>query len=83
MPFRDAHVLVGGLVRDSLERRVPLAELVAAHPALGDDALVLLEPGVAVTGRRTRGGAGPEAVAAQLGRFRARVDAAADRIKRW
>ena len=83
MPFRDAHVLVGGLVRDSLERRVPLAELVAAHPALGDDALVLLEPGVAVTGRRTRGGAGPEAVAAQLGRFRARVDADADRIKRW
>ena len=26
------------LVRDSLERHVPLAELVAAHPALGDEA---------------------------------------------
>ena len=43
------------LVRDSIERRVPLAELVAAHPDLGDEALELLEPGVAVT-RRTHAG---------------------------
>src|SRR5690606_18491454 len=27
MPFREAHALVGGLVRDSLERKVPLVEL--------------------------------------------------------
>ena len=33
MPFRQAHSVVGGLVRDSLERHVPLAELVEAHPA--------------------------------------------------
>ena len=32
-PFREAHAIVGALVRDSLERRVPLADLVAAHPA--------------------------------------------------
>ena len=32
-PFREAHAIVGGLVRDSLERHVPLADLVAAHPA--------------------------------------------------
>ena len=31
-PFRDAHAIVGGLVRDSIERHVPLAELVAAAP---------------------------------------------------
>ena len=37
MPFRQAHAVVGGLVRDSLERHVPLAELVEAHPALGAD----------------------------------------------
>ena len=59
MPFRQAHALVGGLVRESLERHVPLVELVAAHPDLGDAALELLEPGVAVTRRRTPGGAGP------------------------
>ena len=52
MPFRDAHGLVGGLVRDSLARNVDLAELVAAHPSLGVEAAGLLAPGVAVS-RRT------------------------------
>ncbi len=68
-PFRQAHHVVAGLVRDSLERHVPLAELVEAHPALGTDALFLLEPGVAVTRRTTAGGAGPGPVADQLKRF--------------
>ncbi|MDE3087707.1 MAG: argininosuccinate lyase, partial [Acidobacteriota bacterium] len=53
MPFRQAHGVVGGLVRDSVERGVPLAELVQSHPSLGTEALVLLEPGVAVTRRTT------------------------------
>jgi argininosuccinate lyase len=79
-PFREAHAIVGSVVRDSLERRVPLNELVAAHPDLGDEALGLLEPGVSVTRRTTRGGAGPAAVAAQLDRFRARLEADAARI---
>ena len=35
MPFREAHALVGSLVRDSIERHVPLVELVEAHPDLG------------------------------------------------
>ncbi|HET6963714.1 MAG TPA: argininosuccinate lyase [Acidimicrobiales bacterium] len=71
MPFREAHGVVGGLVRDALERHVPLAELVEAHPALGTEAVGLLEPGVAVTRRTTRGGAGPKAVADQVRRFEA------------
>ena len=79
MPFRQAHSVVGGLVRDSLERHVPLAELVEAHPALGSEAVALLEPGVAVTRRTTPGSAGPEAVAVQLGRFAHRLEA--DRIR--
>jgi argininosuccinate lyase len=69
MPFRDAHTVVGALVRDALERRVPLGELVEIHPDLGTDALFLLEPGVAVSRRTTRGGAGPKPVADQLRRF--------------
>jgi argininosuccinate lyase len=73
MPFRQAHALVGGLVRDSIERHVPLVELVEAHPALGADAVLLLEPGVSVTRRTTPGGAGPVPVAPQLERFRERV----------
>ncbi len=82
MPFRDAHTLVGGLVRDSIERHVPLAELVAAHPDLGEEAVELLEPGVAVVRRQTPGGAGTAAVAAQLERFRAAVDADAQLVSR-
>ncbi len=73
VPFREAHGIVGGVVRDSIERRVPLRELVEAHPSLGADALPLLEPGVAVTRRTSPGGAGPQAVAAQLARFRDRL----------
>ena len=73
MPFRDAHALVGGLVRDALESGTSLVELVRRNDVLGPDATALLDPGVSVTRRTTRGGAGPEAVAAQLERFRARL----------
>jgi argininosuccinate lyase len=69
MPFRQAHALVGGLVRDSLERHVPLIELVQSHPDLGDQGARLLEPGVAVTRRTSPGGAGPAPLAAQIERF--------------
>jgi argininosuccinate lyase len=74
MPFRQAHEVVGGLVRDSIERHVPLVELVEAHPALGADAVLLLEPGVAVTRRTTPGSAGPLAVKVQLDRFVHRLE---------
>src|SRR5204863_1495811 len=48
IPFREAHAIVGGIVRDSSARHVPLAELVAAHPELGDHGLQLLEIRVAL-----------------------------------
>ena len=80
VPFREAHAIVGELVRDSFERRVPLAELVEAHPALGSEALDLLEPGVSVTRRTTAGGAGPEPMRAQLRHFRSRLKADEDRV---
>ena len=83
MPFRQAHALIGGLVRESLERHVPLAELVAAHPELGDPAVELLEPGVAVTRRRTPGGAGPEPVRQQKERFARRLDVDRTRLAQW
>ncbi|MDY7103433.1 MAG: argininosuccinate lyase [Actinomycetota bacterium] len=69
VPFRRAHAVVGAIVRESLERKVPMAELVTQHPELGPDAAALLEKGVPVTRRRTPGGGGPEPVAAQLERF--------------
>jgi argininosuccinate lyase len=80
VPFREAHALVGALVRDSLERHVPLTELVAAHPDLGAEAADLLEPGRSVSRRRTPGGAGPDPVAAQLQRFERRLALDAERL---
>jgi argininosuccinate lyase len=69
VPFRDAHAVVGALVRQSLDGGVPLAELVAAEPALGAPAVALLGPGVSVRQRTTPGGAGPVAVAEQRRRL--------------
>jgi argininosuccinate lyase len=80
VPFRDAHALVGALVRDSLERHVPLAELVEAHPDLGAEGVTLLEPGRPVLRRTTPGGAGPQPVAVQVQRFARRLDADAERV---
>jgi argininosuccinate lyase len=81
MPFRQAHSVVGGLVRDSVERHVPLVELVESHPALGTEAASLLEPGVAVTRRTTPGSAGPLAVKVQLERFVHRLESDRSRIE--
>jgi argininosuccinate lyase len=74
MPFRDAHGVVGRLVRQSLETGADLATLVAAEPGLGAEGAALLAPGVAVTRRTTPGGAGPVAVAEQVSRFRDRLE---------
>jgi argininosuccinate lyase len=73
MPFRDAHHVVGGLVRRSLASGEDLAALVKAEPSLGPEAAKLLAPGVAVTRRTTPGGAGPLPVAEQLSRYRDRL----------
>ena len=71
MPFREAHAVVGTLVRRTLAGEGALRDLVAVHPALGADAAALVAPGVSVRRRVTPGGAGPVPVAAQLERFRA------------
>jgi len=80
LPFRQAHGIVGALVRDAVQRHVPLAELVEAHPALGAEAVELLAPGVAVTRRTTPGGAGPAPVSEQLKRFASHLEEAEGRL---
>jgi argininosuccinate lyase len=72
-PFRDAHAIVGQLVRRHLAGEGSLRDLVVADPELGPDAAALVAPGVAVQRRTTAGGAGPAAVAVQLGRFRTKL----------
>ena len=80
LPFRDAHGVVGALVRRALDDGEDLAELVRAEPLLGDQAAALLEPGVPVRQRTTPGGAGPVPVTEQRARLAERV--AAERA-RW
>ncbi len=74
-PFREAHAVVGALVRRSLEPGAPaLAALVASDERLGPEAAALVAPGVAVQRRTTPGGGGPGPVAVQLSRFRQRLE---------
>jgi argininosuccinate lyase len=80
MPFREAHAVVGGLVRRSIDEEEELADLVRAEPRLGEEGAALLEPGVSVRRRTTPGGAGPEPMIRQREAFRARV--AEDRARR-
>jgi argininosuccinate lyase len=73
VPFREAHARIGHLVRQSVERGVPLDELVVTEPDLGPDALGLLEPGAALARRATPGGSGEASVKEQLAAAKERL----------
>ncbi|MDG2426808.1 MAG: argininosuccinate lyase [Acidimicrobiales bacterium] len=75
MPFREAHAVVGALVREAMTGGDSLVDLVAADKRLGPAAAALLLPGVAVHRRTTPGGSGPEPVAIQKSRFRELLEA--------
>ncbi len=71
LPFREAHHVVGRLVRDLLAQgrtlaQVGLEELKAYHPLFGEDALPLLRLEAAIHRRASYGGTAPEAVRAGL-----------------
>jgi len=80
MPFRDAHAVVGALVRAALAGEGSLADLVAADERLGPEAADLLDPGTAVRRRTTPGGAGPGPVAIQRDRFSEQLAAQRTRL---
>ncbi|MEZ4226937.1 MAG: argininosuccinate lyase [Polyangiaceae bacterium] len=72
VPFRTAHHIVGGLVREAESRKVQLGALdesvlAAAHPTLADaEARAALDPRAAVERRRTLGGPAKEVVLAAI-----------------
>jgi argininosuccinate lyase len=78
MPFREAHAVVGKVVRDAIASGTPMVDIVRVHPQLGADAASLFVPGVAVANRRSPGAAGPDAAAAQ----KTRLDAEISRAKK-
>jgi argininosuccinate lyase len=65
-PFREAHAIVGALVREAVDGDRPLAELVAADPRLGAEGVARIAPGASVAHRATPGAGGPGPLAAQL-----------------
>jgi argininosuccinate lyase len=69
-PFRDAHAIVGELVRRHLADGAALVDLVARDARLGPEAAELVAPGVGVRRRTSPGAAGPAALPPQLDRFR-------------
>jgi len=75
VPFREAHRVVGRLVRRCEElgvslEEVPRAELAAAHPALGELPEGLLRPRGSVANKRSPGSTSPASVEEQLRRAR-------------
>jgi argininosuccinate lyase len=80
VPFREAHEVVGAVVRTAEERGVDLdglepAALAAAHPALDLTVADLLDTRQAVERRRSSLGTASASVAAQLQRLREAVSA--------
>jgi len=68
-PFRDAHAIVGELVRHHLADGTSLRQLVEDDPRLGPDAAELVAPGIGVQRRTSPGGAGPGPVAVQFTQY--------------
>lgn len=73
-PFREAHGIVGAVVRQALSSDQSLHEIVVAHPQLGSEAAQLLAPGKAVEMRMTPGGAGPLVSAEQKHAYTAELE---------
>ncbi len=80
VPFREAHAIVGDLVRNSIEGGIPMKDLVAADERLGERGVALLAPGASVRNRRSPGSAGPGAVVEQRERIAERL---AFERRRW
>ncbi|QQS24771.1 MAG: argininosuccinate lyase [Actinomycetota bacterium] len=79
-PFRDAHAIVGSLVRRHVAGEGSLPDLAGADPALGPQAARLIAPGMGVQMRTSPGGAGPAAVGPQLDRLAAVLDQLSARV---
>jgi argininosuccinate lyase len=71
-PFREAHAIVGQLVRRHLAGEGGLGAL--ATEAIDADAGALVAPGVGVRMRTSPGAAGPASIGAQVDAFRAMLD---------
>lgn len=77
-PFRQAHAIVGRLVRRHLAGEGTLEDLSIAE--LGEECRALFAPGAGVRNRTSRGGAGPADLPRQLDSFTSRLDDLSSRL---
>jgi argininosuccinate lyase len=85
VPFREAHTIVGGLVRDALELGRPLSELTPEElgrrsELLDDSYYEVLRRDSWLESKRIEGGTGSEALAGQLDRAVQTLDAVRARV---
>jgi len=85
VPFREAHGIVGGLVRDAIERDVALSELSeedlrARSEHLGGDFYEALQRESALESKRIEGGTSSSALERQIELARETLDSVAGRI---
>ena len=71
VPFREAHEIVGGIVRECLQQGIGLEDLTLEmlqrqHPRFEADALEAIDPMNAIRARTILGGTAPEAVEQQI-----------------
>lgn len=79
IPFREAHDIVGRLVRLAIDRNstleaLPLAELKAVCPQIEQDVVAALSIAAGLARREVFGGTGPKAVRAAIGAARQRSE---------
>lgn len=84
--FREAHGVIGTLVRNSEVSGVdlnhmPFTAFVAAHPSFDHDVFDWLSPDASVARRNIAGGTGPDAVAAQISEARSALGTSVRRLQ--
>ena len=79
-PFRQAHSIVGKIVRDSIATDVPMVDIVSGHESFGPDAVSLFNPGVSVERRQSPGASGPLAAQEQRARLMEAIRKAEERL---
>lgn len=80
-PFRQAHAIVGKIVRDAITNKTSMVEIVRGHEAFGPQATWLFDAGVAVERRQSPGAAGPLATEGQRVRLLEAIRLARERIQ--
>jgi argininosuccinate lyase len=86
VPFREAHGIVGGLVRDAVEQGKALSELTLEElrersEHLDESYYEVLERSSWLESKRIEGGTGSEALAEQIGLARETLDAVKARVR--